>query len=101
MFVRSGVLLRICAAFFSISYLGTASVTSSKTGSLKSKSQSARSEFERMEYVGESILPPDLHPFVKSTQTMNRELYCSGNNKLMSLNLACKRNKLSENLEWH
>lgn len=62
-------------------------------GSLKSKSHSARSEFERMEFVGESILSPDSHPFVKSTISVNRELYCSGNNKLMSLNLACKLKK--------
>lgn len=76
---------------FNFFFTDAGSTTSSRTvGSIQSKSQSSRSELERMNYaISEGVLPPDLHPLVKNAIVINREWYCIGNNRLMSLNLAC------------
>lgn len=74
-----------------IQHLGSemSSAASSNIVVSHKKSQTSRSEFDRMNFVCEGVLPPDVHPFVKDTQLINREWHCIGNNKLASLNLAC------------
>lgn len=64
-------------------------------------SSSTSTKSAKLEHLLEKEVPKSRHPFVTESVPENHEIYCSGNNTLMHLNISCEEMQKHDEETFH